>query len=449
LVLMQSASIWVSIASLLLVFAISLAGRFSAKSRPVLLAVFSPGLYITMGTTCAIVVVDAALLFGAIWFGESALIGRVHVGIMLSLGIGAAFGVFAMVKATFRALGKATSYAIGRKLTDEQAPELWAYVRDLSKSLSAHPPANIVVGLEANFYVTEANVVCLDGTLTGRTLFISLPLSRILNRGELTAVIGHELGHFIGADTKFSLRFYPIYRGASEALVALQPGNSEQGAGVTLATMPALLILGHFLEAFSVAENGIGRQRELEADKVGARLGGEKNLATALVKIHAFSPFWDGMDPLIRKTLSDGKALINTSSIFADVVAENSKREVLNDLSEARMTHPTDSHPTLSDRLTNLAASVEGCAPEALITKPVDPAISLIRDFETIEKELSDVKQSLMLRNNAAVEPGAGNAGDQQPGTTPRYAELCVGCKAPIDTSAVIRCLKCNTPVAE
>lgn len=59
----------------------------------------------------------------------------------------------------------------------------------------------LVVGLTPTFFVTEADVHCIGGTVTGRTMYLSVPLCRILTVEELSAVIAHELGHFRGEDT--------------------------------------------------------------------------------------------------------------------------------------------------------------------------------------------------------------------------------------------------------
>ena len=99
----------------------------------------------------------------------------------------------------------------------------------------------MVVGLDPNFFVTEARVRCLNGTLSGRTLYCSLPLARILSRAEFDAVIGHELGHFRGQDTQFSQRFYPIYRGTADSLRAL--GNIGVGGAGLLPLLPAVGVM--------------------------------------------------------------------------------------------------------------------------------------------------------------------------------------------------------------
>ena len=46
----------------------------------------------------------------------------------------------------------------------------------------------------------------------GRVLYLPLPYMAFLDRAQVSAVIAHELGHFTGEDTGYSLRFAPIYR---------------------------------------------------------------------------------------------------------------------------------------------------------------------------------------------------------------------------------------------
>ena len=121
-------------------------------------------------------------------------------------------------------------------------------------------PDHIVVGLDPTFFVTEARVRCVSGVLKGRTLFVSLPLSRLLTLEEFGAVVAHELAHFTGKDTAFSKKFFPVYRGASESVAALvtQSGNGDTGA---ITVIPAVAVLSFFLHSFSVAENTVSRER--------------------------------------------------------------------------------------------------------------------------------------------------------------------------------------------
>uniref|UniRef100_UPI000AD19893 M48 family metalloprotease n=1 Tax=Pseudomonas aeruginosa TaxID=287 RepID=UPI000AD19893 len=89
---------------------------------------------------------------------------------------------------------------IGRRLGEEDAPELWTLLRELAARLDTPAPQHLLVGLCDGFYVT-ANRVCLQPSgehLQGRSLYLSLPLLGLLDRAELSAVIAHELAHFAG-----------------------------------------------------------------------------------------------------------------------------------------------------------------------------------------------------------------------------------------------------------
>ena len=158
------------------------------------------------------------------YYGESALIGRIHVGIIAAIGLGALGGIVVIARSTFSVVQKAETFVIGTSVPRTQAPELWSKVEQVAQQMGALRPQNVVLGLDPNFFVTEADVVCISGRLSGRTLYCSLPLSRILTEHEFFAIIGHELGHFKGQDTKFSERFYPTYRGTASSIASLQDG---------------------------------------------------------------------------------------------------------------------------------------------------------------------------------------------------------------------------------
>ncbi|MBW6194311.1 M48 family metallopeptidase, partial [Pseudomonas aeruginosa] len=172
---------------------------------------------------------------------------------------------------------------IGRRLGEEDAPELWTLLRELAARLDTPAPQHLLVGLCDGFYVT-ANRVCLQPSgehLEGRSLYLSLPLLSLLDRAELSAVIAHELAHFAGRDAHYSLRFLPIYQGAASQLAAIE----EQEANVfeRAALEPARLLAGYFLERFGLAVNHWSRLREFAADRRAAQLAGAPAMASALL----------------------------------------------------------------------------------------------------------------------------------------------------------------------
>jgi Zn-dependent protease with chaperone function len=402
--LMSSASIGSGAVGLALLLMIRLAGNVSRTNRTLLLMVFKPGLYITAIILIGLIIVNASVAIGAIYYGESILINRIHVGIMAIIGIGALGGISVMAKNLFSLVRNAKTFVIGASVTREEAPELWRIVDNIADRLNALRPQQIVVGLEPNFFVTEADVVCLNGNYSGRTMYCSMPLSRILTTSEFSSVIGHELGHFKGLDTKFSIGFYPIYRGTVSSIALLHETGGEGSASIAL--LPAIAILSYFLECFSVAESRISRDRELAADQVGASITDAATIGTALVKIHAFSGLWNALQDAAKEALQKGKAFTNASKVYADAVAEQANIKVLDGIAETHLSHPTDSHPPLGVRLESLGITVKGVSGAALVVSPSEPAISYIDRYEQKEEEISGAYQ-MILANQYGIDVDA------------------------------------------
>jgi Zn-dependent protease with chaperone function len=430
-----------------LVIGIAVAGRLARSSRWLLLAIFTPGLYFTVGILSLIVMTDAVILCATVYYGESALLGRVHFLAIGAMALAAAVGVIQMVGATFRAIGKAQGSAIGQAVTREDASLLWRTIDHVAERLGALRPEHVVLGLDPTFYVTEADVVTPSGTLQGRTLFCSLPLARILSVDEFRAIIGHELGHFKGADTQFSERFYPIYRGTAESIASLSDAG-QKSAAASIVLVPAIATLGYFYECFSVAENTLSRERELAADGAGAGVASPTVMASALVKAHAFSSLWNGVISATVDALRNGKMFVNLSSTFADVVARNASADILAGLAHSQLSHPTDSHPPLATRLAALGIELSEVATVALDVTPTDPAISLVPNHETVEQQIGDSYQALLARQipllpeaSAMPEAPAEAAGAK----TGSPVRLCKSCGTKVLPTQMRTCPRCGT----
>jgi Zn-dependent protease with chaperone function len=287
--MMLRCSLVAMVVGLGLVFAIFLMGRVSRGSRNRLVLVFKPGLYLTLTTLVFLALLHSGLFLAALTLGQIATVGHVIVigmFFVIAVGLGAVICVILLIRALILMLRIPPTIVVGRSISEQRGPFLWKYIRDLAFKINALPPENIVVGFESNFFVIDAAVKCFSGLIKGRTLYLSLPLCRILNEAELRAIVGHELEHFKGNDTKFSRRFAPIYRGSFEALGTLQQSMSASVASIGM--MPALSVLSYFFESFTTAKNEIGRDRELAADKIGAELSSREAAGSALLKTHAF-----------------------------------------------------------------------------------------------------------------------------------------------------------------
>lgn len=442
---MSAAAIGAGAVGLLLLLGIRVAGSLARINRRLLLFVFKPGLYVTAIVLIGLVLAHAGIAMAALYYGESALIGRIHVFVIGAIGLGALGGVLAIARNAFSLIRKAETIVIGKAVARSEAPQLWSRVEGLADRLGSLHPEQIVLGLDPNFFVTEADVVCLSGNLSGRTLYCSLPLVRILSPSELDGVIGHELGHYKGLDTKFSQRFFPIYRGTVDSIAALQQTGGE-GSGI-VALLPAIAVFSYFLESFSVAESRISRDRELAADKEAAAVSDARAIASALVKVHAFSGFWSGLQNAAAEALQKGKAFVNASKTYAEVVAEHAKPNALEGLAETHLNHPTDSHPPLSVRLESLGSSIEEVTRDALDVNHASAALGLVPEAEKMEEEISSAYQAVLARQlgidlSRVTETSPEETSDE-PTVTQTESKQCPVCGVQ-NQASLRRCKRCG-----
>ncbi len=397
LTLMRNSSIWAGAIGLALFFGIAIAGRVAQVNRTLLWVLFAPGLHATVVTVSGLMLVDAALLIAAIYYVETAFLGKFHVVMLGMIGLGAVAAVFAMIQSAFSVVRRASTTVVGKILEETDAPGLWNLVRATAAKIGTLPPEDLVAGMDPNFFVTETKVVCLDGEIDGRTLFVSLPLCRLMSVSELEAIIGHELAHFKGEDTRFSERFYPVYKGATNACAVLG-GGADDGVAA-LARLPGLAILYHFLASFSSAESKISRDREIAADREGAQATTALIAATALVKVHAYVPYWEAFEKSTVDAIGEGKMFTNPCAFFADTMRGlREKPSFLDGLDEQHTAHPTDSHPPLRERLRALGFGLQDIPSGVLTSDPETPASTLFADNEGTEAAVGEVHQWVLAK---------------------------------------------------
>ncbi|MEM4720961.1 MAG: M48 family metallopeptidase [Candidatus Methanomethylicaceae archaeon] len=380
-----------------------MAGKISIINRYLLLYLFKPNLYFTFLFLTILILLHAAIAMACLYFIEAVLFGKIHILIILGIGFGAIVGIVIMIQASFSIIKKATINVVGKCLIEEENPLLWHKIKNFIKKIGTSLPNHIVVGLETNFFVTEANVFCLDGELSGKTMFISLPLCRILSVEEFEAVIAHELSHFKGMDTQFSKKFFPIYKGTIESLNGIA-AHIEEGEAYVIALLPAFYMLSFFLWSFAVAEKKISRERELATDKIAGEISGPKNIATALVKIVAFSKYFDVIYDGMKNILKHGKQIINASCIFYEIVLKNVNKEVLKNIDGERLFHPIDTHPPLKLRLDALNCSLIDIEDSALNITKESSAIHLINKFDKVEENLTEIANYFIIKSLQDVD---------------------------------------------
>ncbi len=372
------------------------------ENRNRLARVFGP----LVRTCCAMLAIlalaQAAIVLVCIVLGTESLLNTVPLGIVIPAVVAAFYGALDLAGVAARLSRPAEQYTSGEVILPQHQQRLWAKVAEIAQRLGARVPDHMIIGLEPKFFATAASIRLADDVtlLHGETIYLSASCLRLLTEPELSAVIGHELQHFSGEDTAFTLRFVPIYEGLSRAL---RVAYSARGLRA-LSMFSARSILGQSIVWFARAERTIGRKREIEADQAGARIGGALSVVTSLVRVGALNMVWPATLRYAIEKINQGDPAGNLSVVMAqagaDLLRKADRSALLNELAGVREPHPTDTHPTLQNRAAAL------CVPlEAVPILPGDGAAiawDLLDDAEQLEAVLSERCCAQLIASRAA-----------------------------------------------
>lgn len=261
--------------------------------------------------------------------------------LILVVGIVGLAAIWALLKAIFRRIPMDTQMN-GVLLGETAAPRLWGELRQLCEKLNTPPPKQVIAGIDDNFFVTELPLIIDGQTYRGRSLYVSLSLLKQLNGEETRAVLAHEMAHFSGNDTHFSKRIFPLLQRFDHYLFALYQGGI---------TKPIYYCMLFFRGMYQWSLGKISREREFRADAAAANLASGRSLASALMRIIAYSKYRSQMEQDIFEydgSLSDASISIHLEKGFAQFAPTFITSE---DIGQLSISHPFDSHPPLHERL--------------------------------------------------------------------------------------------------
>ena len=124
-----------------------------------------------------------------------------------------------------------------------------------------------------------------------------------LNKKELLAVLGHELGHFSHGDIWKNIALMGVLLFISFYLFGHLPDAlfTDMGvrpeAGVKIAMLMLLLPLVSFV--FTPVMSYVSRHNEYAADEFGSKMGGKENLVSALMKLVTENKAFPKSHPLV------------------------------------------------------------------------------------------------------------------------------------------------------
>lgn len=386
---------------LALLLIVQLVALLTSWNRALLAFSFPPLAFIALISCGVIAIAQTLLLAGGAYVLEVLLFEEVHLYI---IGGVALLGMLAGIGVIFSALGmfrKAQVSVIGVPIRPIDAPHIHRVVSRICKSLKTQPPQHVVVGLDANFFATSANVITPFSKvpMTGQTLYMSLPLLRMLSDTETKSIIGHEMAHFSGSDTVYSKRFAPVYRGLEGALFKLEGKHKK----TNVLSVPSKLIIGYLLETFARIERRIGRDRETRADSFGAEVGSAAALSNALMKVSVLSAIWRAEQDDMVNRVQNGRFSRNLSRNFVDRTRYDINHDKISGLAvlgmETEVPHPTDTHPTTNDRIEALGLNPDDFAEAVKVKESLMPKKTLISNadsIEAIEEQLTDAYQQIV-----------------------------------------------------
>ena len=184
----------------------------------------------------------------------------------------------------------ALKMAGAREVSPEEAPELHSIVDELAcRAGLPKPRVAIVESMSPNAFATGRNA---DHAVVAATTGIL----RILNRDELMAVLGHELGHVRNHDILVSSIAATIAGAITMVAHMLQftaffggfGRSNDDGEGINPIGALAMIVLAPL--AAMLIQMAISRSREYGADTTGAQIVGDPlALASALAKLEAGS----------------------------------------------------------------------------------------------------------------------------------------------------------------
>ena len=212
-----------------------------------------------------------------------------------------------------------------REVSPAEAPELHAIVEELAyRAGLPKPRVAIVESLSPNAFATGRDP-------NHSLIAVTTGILQILNRDELLAVLGHELGHVKNRDILITSIAATIAGAITMAAQMLQfaalfgglGGRSDDGEGTNPIAALAMIILAPI--AAMVIQMAVSRSREYGADDAGAHIVGDPlALASALEKLEAGSqqvplPVNPAVAPLFIVNPLSGQALANLFSTHPPV----------------------------------------------------------------------------------------------------------------------------------
>ena len=373
--LVRKASAWTLAAGVLLLASVLGLGALAFVDRKMQYTSFVTGWHLTTWSSAASLIVQGALAVWLSFWLTAFFFHKYSPKLIIFVGIAVAIGVFMAIKSIFTRV-RLNNGVDGELVAEADAPLLWKRIRHMAERLKTEPPRHIVAGIDANFFVTEAPLTVGGKTLTGRTLFVSIPLLRLLDQSEADAVFGHELAHLRGGDTKSSALLGPKISQYDHYRHAMRTG------GLSAVVSP---LLDLYRMIFEVALARESREREFKADRIAAKLISPDAIARSLVKIAAYAQYRAKIEHELfgQNRRHESAALGIAGYVAQGLPPYAASADFLAEMKTANVPHPFDSHPAMTERMRAVGVNLPESAYGAIVVRP--PAATWVQQILTAD----------------------------------------------------------------
>lgn len=307
------------------------------------------------------------------------------------------YALYRIVRALLSNAESALHEPTSEAVTEEAAPLLWQRVKEIAQKLDTTPPDSILVGMNTSFYVTEFPIVHSAGFVTGRTLYLSAPMMQVMSSDDVSAIIGHEMGHFKGEDTVMTRELSPRITKSENTLTHLRE------AGIV--GMPALYAMLAFRNLFEKTISTFKRERELAADTYGVSVTNREVSALALVRYCYQS---EAYDAAMREHMIHGTNMDEVLPRFQDEFRVNDA--FWKALATHGLPHPFDTHPPMTLRLEKFGYTVENLRFKACEKVERSAFDAFMGSFAAIANAMAEQKQMVEhIQEQAAVSMAGEN----------------------------------------
>jgi Zn-dependent protease with chaperone function len=253
--------------------------------------------------------------------------------------------IFAILKSLWVHLPPPT----GRVLEPKEAPQLFAVIKELSSSLNAPFPSQVLITTEFNASVVQMPRLGIFGWQKNY-LLLGLPLMEALTPEQFRGVLAHELAHLSGNHGRFSSWIYRVRKTWVQIL------SQVQANGKSLLFDSFFNWYAPFFDAYSFV---FVRMNEYEADRCAAQVVGPKNIAEALINVEVRNHFLEhSFWPRVSRQLNDQAEPPSSmythmlSTLRLELAFHDAERWLHQALKQR--TNTQDTHPCLTERLSAL-----------------------------------------------------------------------------------------------